>query len=97
MAVPVEVIVGFDSDGEPETGIIPNVAYVPPKMPRLMKTVYKQIEEHPNFKAWLGGPDSGNRFGYVAARDGFSWCTKENNKWIRSLWRHFYLGEQIES
>lgn len=63
-----------------------------PKMPRVMKRVYEQIESHPRYKEL----DSSTIFAYKAARDGLSWCTKENNKWVKQIWYKLYVDWNAE-
>ena len=64
----------------------------PPKCPHLMKTVYAQIEAHPRFKEL----DEGTLFGYLTARNGWSWCTKENNRWVKQIWKKLYIDWETE-
>jgi menaquinone-dependent protoporphyrinogen IX oxidase len=65
----------------------------PPKMPRLMKDVYSQIERHPNYPTL----SPGTLFAYnVAAKGGFSHCTTQNNKWTRTIWKFLYLGQPMD-
>lgn len=59
-------------------------------MPVKMKDVYAQIEAYPDFN-WQA------HVGYCAARYGWSWCTKQNNVYIRKLWRKIYLCEPTEA
>lgn len=85
-----------DHEVEPTLEANPSEEALLPKMPRLMRTVYKQIEEHPDFPAWYNTPSGGNATAYQAAKNGWSARTRENNRWIRSLWRHLYWGEPEE-
>lgn len=62
-----------------------------PKMPRVIKKVYKQIKKHPKFPEL----SDGTRIGFQVAYNGISWRPRENNKWIRMLWKHLYLGEPM--
>ncbi len=63
-----------------------------PKMPRLMKKVYEQIDAHPKFKEL----DEDTHFAYKAAKYGLSWCTKENNKWVRQIWKKLYIDWETD-
>lgn len=62
-----------------------------PKMPHVMKKVYSQVRKHPRFKEL----HESTRFAFNIARGGYSYRTKENNAWIRKLWKHLYLDEPM--
>lgn len=62
-----------------------------PKMPHIMKKVYSQVKKHPKFKDL----NESTRFAFNIARGGYSYRTKENNAWIRKLWKHLYLDEPM--
>uniref|UniRef100_A0A6C0IWQ4 Uncharacterized protein n=1 Tax=viral metagenome TaxID=1070528 RepID=A0A6C0IWQ4_9ZZZZ len=59
-------------------------------MPRLMKRVYDQIFEHPQFNSHV---PEGMKFAIRFARGGWSYCLRQNNKWIRSIWKYLYWPE----
>jgi len=61
-----------------------------PKMPKLMKTVYEQIFKHPKYKDLTS-----EHFAVQVAYSGLSYCTAANNKYVRQVWKHLYLGEPI--
>jgi hypothetical protein len=59
-----------------------------PKMPHLMKNVYRDIHAHPRYKEL----DEVTRFAYgMGCKGEGSWGTKENNIWVRRIWRKLYL------
>lgn len=63
---------------------------VRPKMPHRIKTLYQQIMAHPRC------PETSSSFKFAfeaGCVGGGSWCSKENNAWCRSVWKHLYLGE----
>lgn len=63
-----------------------------PKMPRIMKKVYEQIDAHPRFKEF----DESTRFAYNAAKYGLSWATRQNNQWVRKLWTKLYIDWETD-
>ena len=65
----------------------PHVDPAQPKMPRFMVDVYKQIHAH---------PDAAKRkeyeIGIYVAETGVSWTTKQNNTYMRKIWRYLYIN-----
>ena len=57
-----------------------------------MKDVYGQVEKHAEFN----GLSEGTKMGFNVARSGISWTTAANNKWVRQVWKHLYLGEPLK-
>lgn len=55
--------------------------------------MYAEIEAHPDYARFTPG----TVFGYAGARSGYSWCTKENNAWVRQIWRQLYLGDVFDA
>ena len=51
-----------------------------------MSEVYKQIRAHPDYAT----KGKEYEFGIMVAETGMSWCTKQNNKWIRQIWTYLY-------
>lgn len=47
-----------------------------------------EIKNHPNYV----NLEFGIKFGFQAAVGGFSYCTKQNNKWCKALWQFLYNG-----
>lgn len=68
-----------------------------PKEPRLIKVVRREIEAHPNFAnlpkcilfTWKLTIHDVNT-------EGSGMLVKLNRKWIREIWRHLYLGEELQ-
>lgn len=59
-----------------------------PKMPHLIKNLYKEIDAHPRYAEL----DPSVKFAYeMACKNRFSHCTKENNAWCRHLWTKLYV------
>jgi len=56
------------------------------KLPSRMKKVYQEIFHHPLYPSL----SEGTKWGLQAAVHGWSWCTKENNKWAREIWKHVH-------
>ena len=59
-----------------------------PRIPKEMKNVYVQIKQHPEYST----KGKEYEFGIHVAESGMSWCTKQNNKWIRQIWKWMYLN-----
>jgi hypothetical protein len=65
---------------------------MPLKEPHRLRTLWKQILEHPRYSEL----SEGTRFAFEnAVVGGMSWRVKENNRWSRELWRHLYLGTPL--
>ena len=61
----------------------------PPKCPRLIKIVHREIMEHPDYTTKL---DASVRWAFEMGCVGMgSFCDKENNKWSRKIWAHLFL------
>ncbi len=59
------------------------------KEPQRINKLYEQILKHPRYPEL----SSATRFAFEAGCvGGGSWCTKANNRWTRTIWRHLYKG-----
>lgn len=64
------------------------------KEPRYLKDVYAQVKNHPEFSTKLS---AGTQFAFWAAFNGWSRTQKENSKWVRSVWRHLFQNQPLNS
>ncbi len=62
----------------------------PPKMPRFMLDVIRQVYNHPNYQ----NLSKADQFGFDVAAQGYSW--RNNNAFMRRYWKHLYWGESLE-
>ncbi len=60
-----------------------------PKMPHLMKDVKKDILEHPNYP----NLPIHIKFPVDGVMSGLTGGGTEDNKFLRKVWKHLYLGE----
>lgn len=59
-------------------------------MPHRMAKVYSEIYNHPQFESHV---PASMKFAIRIAEGGWSYCTRANNKWIRSIWRYLYVPD----
>lgn len=68
-----------------------------PKEPRLIKVVRREIEAHPKFENLPKGILFAWKFSiHDVNTEGSGMLVRLNRKWIRGIWRHLYLGEELE-
>lgn len=70
--------------------VAPGAPTKPKRMPRIIKTLHRQIMAHPEYKTLL---DDNTRWCYeTGCVRGASWCDAQNNKWSRQIWQFLYAG-----
>lgn len=66
-----------------------------PKEPRAMKTLYKQIMEHPDYKTKLSDDVRSTFHSYCI--EGFGFRVKEYKAWARTIWKYLYIGTPMKT
>lgn len=63
------------------------------QQPRLLKHLYKEIYQHPNYPTLSPGTRFAFECGILMKG---SWREVENRKWARQLWDYLYLNKWAE-
>ena len=58
-------------------------------MPHRMKDVYADVFRHPFMQ---DKQMESCKYALGMAAGGYSWCTRQNNKWARAFWKWMYAG-----